>query len=426
MSNEPNNAVPSQPAETVAPPPAGVTAPAERLWVLEQNQDSLRGWFEQQGLPPYRADQILKWVYQKAVGDVEKMTDLGKGLRDVLREKIGVFRSKIVKESRAADGVVKLLLAFPGTDRQGEEETRRQEETDATSGADARPATSEPNTPYPTPHAPHPIPHTLSATEPAQVECVMIPQEDRRTACLSTQAGCPVGCVFCASGMAGFQRNLRSGEIVEQLLRLQAVMGPQKRMTHVVIMGMGEPLANFDATIDALYTINEKWGFGLGARHITVSTIGIPQRIRELADHNLQINLAISLHAPTDALRRELIPWASQFTIKQIFDAARYYFDITGREITLEYVMLAGINDHMTQAHQLSKVAKMIRCSVNLIPFNPVEGLEYKRPSVDQVYAFQEVLRQAGVRTKVRKSRGVEADAACGQLRRREMQKKDE
>jgi len=252
----------------------------------------------------------------------------------------------------------------------------------------------------------------------------MIPQEDRRTACLSTQAGCPVGCVFCASGMYGLQRNLTSGEIVEQLLRLQEALGPVRRMTHVVIMGMGEPLANFDATVDAIYTINEKWGFGLGARHITVSTIGIPQRIRELADHNLQLNVAISLHAPTDALRRQLIPWASHFTIKQIFDAAKYYFDITGREITLEYVMLGGINDHMTQANQLAKVAKMIRCSVNLIPFNSVEGLDYKRPSVDQVYAFQDVLRQAGVRCKVRKSRGVEADAACGQLRRRQMQAK--
>ncbi len=250
----------------------------------------------------------------------------------------------------------------------------------------------------------------------------MIPQEDRRTACLSTQAGCPVGCVFCASGMHGLQRDLTSGEIVEQLLRLQVTLGRLVRMTHVVIMGMGEPLANFDATVEAIYTINEKWGFGLGARHITLSTIGIPQRIRELADHNLQINLAISLHAPTDALRRQLTPWASHFTIKQIFDAARYYFDITGREITLEYVMLAGVNDHMTQAHQLAKVAKMIRCSVNLIPFNPVEGLAYKRPSVEQVYAFQEVLRKAGVRTKVRKGRGAEADAACGQLRRRQMQ----
>lgn len=250
----------------------------------------------------------------------------------------------------------------------------------------------------------------------------MIPEADRRTACLSTQAGCPVGCVFCASGLHGLQRNLTSGEIVEQLLRLQAALGPEHRMTHVVIMGMGEPLANFDATIEAVYTINEKWGFGLGARHITVSTVGLPDRIRELADHNLQINLAISLHAPTDALRRQLVPWAEHFSIKQIFEAARYYFEITGREITLEYVLLAGVNDHMTQAHQLAKLARTLRCSVNLIPFNPVEGLEYKRPSGEQVYAFQEVLRKAGVRCKVRKSRGAEADAACGQLRRRFIQ----
>jgi 23S rRNA (adenine2503-C2)-methyltransferase len=387
MNNESNNTVPStQPADAPKAPLAQGDAPTEKIWVLEHNHESLRQWFEQQKLPPFRADQILKWVYQKGVADLDKMTDLSKDLRDALRGKMDVFRSTIVRDSRAKDGVIKLLLEFPSIQLPAEA---------------TQPAIDNP--------------------PPAQVECVMIPQEDRRTACLSTQAGCPVGCVFCASGMHGLQRNLKSGEIVEQLLRLQAALGPQKRMTHVVIMGMGEPLANFDATVDAIYTINEKWGFGLGARHITVSTVGIPQRIRELADHNLQLNLAISLHAPTDALRRELIPWASHFTIKEIFDAARYYFDITGREITLEYVMLAGINDHMTQAHQLAKVAKMIRCSVNLIPFNPVEGLEYKRPSVDQVYAFQEVLREAGVRCKVRKSRGVEADAACGQLRRRQM-----
>jgi 23S rRNA (adenine2503-C2)-methyltransferase len=376
----------TQSPETPKAPLGETSSPTERLWVLDHNHESLRQWFEQQGLPPFRADQVLKWVFQKGVADVDKMTDLSKDLRDSLRGKMDVFRSTIVKESRANDGVIKLLLEFPSV-----------------------PSPAE--TPDPKAQTP----------PPAQIECVMIPQEDRRTACLSTQAGCPVGCVFCASGMHGLQRNLASSEIVEQLLRLQEALGPVMRMTHVVIMGMGEPLANFDATVDAIYTINEKWGFGLGARHITVSTIGIPQRIRELADHNLQLNLAISLHAPTDALRRQLIPWASHFTIKQIFDAARYYFDITGREITLEYVMLGGINDHMTQANQLAKVARMIRCSVNLIPFNPVEGLDYTRPSVDQVYAFQDVLRQAGVRCKVRKSRGVEADAACGQLRRRQM-----
>ncbi len=410
----------TQPGEPPQASPADPAAPAERIWLLEHNRDSLRGWFAQQGLQAFRADQVLKWVYQKGVADLDRMTDLSKDLRDALRGRMDIFRANVVKDTRAADGVIKLLLEFADNGRQGDKETRRQGETEAKSQGNARTPAPEPRTLNPEP-SPAPRPSPLAPSSPAQVECVLIPEADRRTACLSTQAGCPVGCVFCASGLHGLQRSLTSGEIVEQLLRLQVELGPDKRMTHVVIMGMGEPLANFDATIEAVYTINEKWGFGLGARHITVSTIGLPQRIRQLADHNLQLNLAISLHAPTDALRRQLVPWAEQFTIKEIFEAARYYFEITGREITLEYVLLAGVNDHMTQAHQLAKLARTLRCSVNLIPFNPVEGLEYKRPSVEQVYAFQEVLRQAGVRCKVRKSRGAEADAACGQLRRRSM-----
>ncbi len=361
-------------------PPQEPSAPAGNVCLLEHNRESLRLWFEQQGLQPYRADQVLKWVYQKGVSDVEKMTDLSKDLRETLRDRLQVYSAKIARKTQAVDGTIKLLLEFP-------------EST---------------------------TPDTQSAT-PVQVECVMIPQDDRRTACLSTQAGCPVGCVFCASGLHGLQRSLRPSEIIEQLLRLQDAVGWQNRMTHVVIMGMGEPLANFAATIDTIYTINEKWAFGLGARHITVSTIGIPDRIRELADHNLQLNLAISLHAPTDALRRELVPWAAHIKIAQIFKAAQYYFDITGREITLEYVMLEDVNDHMTQAQQLAKLARKLRCTINLIPYNPVEGLPYKRPSTEKVFAFQEVLRKAGIRTKVRKSRGAEGDAACGQLRQRAM-----
>lgn len=350
-------------------------APSGKVSVLEHNRDSLRLWFEQQGLPAYRADQVLAWIYQKGVFDIEQMTNLPKDLREMLHDRLQVFSAKIAKETRALDGTIKLLLEWP---------------------------------------------------DGVSAECVMIPQEDRRTACLSTQAGCPVGCVFCASGQHGLQRNLKASEIVEQLLRLQQIVGWENRLTHVVIMGMGEPLANYDATIEAVYTINEKWGFGLGARHITVSTIGIPERIRQLADHNLQLNLAISLHAPTDALRRELVPWASHFKIAEIFKAAQYYFDVTGREITLEYVLLDGVNDHMTQAQQLAKLARKIRCSVNLIPYNLVEGLPYKRPTSEKVFAFQTVLRKAGVRTKVRKSRGAETDAACGQLRQREIKDRSE
>ncbi len=439
MGTEPNEITSSTQGPRTTRPAAGDNAAAggdaadgEKVYVLDHNRDSLRQWFEQQGLPPYRADQVLKWVYQKVVADLNRMTDLSKDLREALRGRLAIYRSSIVKESRAADGVIKLLLEFPNgrkadteNGRRGDTETRghgdteagRQEDTETRRRGDTETKESAESKMQ----VGHAAPGTRHPT-PAQVECVMIPQADRRTACLSTQAGCAMGCVFCASGMYGLERNLTSGEIVEQLLRLQAAVGPDKRMTHVVIMGMGEPLANFDATVEAIYTINEKWGFGLGARHITVSTIGIPERIRQLADHNLQINLAISLHAPTDALRRRLVPAASHVTIKQVFEAARYYFDITGREITLEYVLLAGVNDHMTQANQLAKLARTIRCSVNLIPFNPVEGLDFKRPGVEQVYAFQEVLRKAGVRTKVRKSRGVQADAACGQLRRRAWQ----
>jgi 23S rRNA (adenine2503-C2)-methyltransferase len=374
--------------------------------VLEQNRDSLRLWFEQQGLPAYRADQVLAWVYQKGVFDIEQMTNLSKELRETLQGRLEVFGGKIVRESRAADGTIKLLLEFPNPQP----------------AVTQNPALSTQDLPSLTPDSGIPNPESRIPTpDSVQVECVMIPQEDRRTACLSTQAWCPVGCVFCASGMHGLQRNLRASEIVEQILRLQQKIGWENRLTHAVIMGMGEPLANFDATLEAIYTINEKWGFGLGARHITLSTVGIPDRIRQLAEHNLQINLAISLHAPTDALRRELIPWASNFKIADIFKAAEHYFDITGREITLEYVLLEGVNDHMTQAQHLAKLAKKIRCSVNLIPYNPVEGLSYKRPSSEKVFAFQTVLRKAGVRTKVRKSRGAETDAACGQLRQRVM-----
>lgn len=378
---ETNRPQPDQPVQ-----PSGPVAPVS---VLEHNRDSLRLWFEQQGLPAFRADQVLTWVYQKGVFDIEQMTNLSKDLRQALKDRLQVFTGEIAKETRSADGTVKLLLTFPSV---------------------AVP--TAPDSPGPSPLAPR---------SPTHVECVMIPQDDRRTACLSTQAGCPVGCVFCASGQHGLQRNLRACEIVEQLLRLQQATGWENRLTHVVIMGMGEPLANFGATIEAIYTINEKWGFGLGARHITVSTVGIPDRIRELADHNLQINLAISLHAPTDALRRQLVPWATHFRIADILSAAQYYFDVTGREITLEYVLLEDVNDHMTQAQQLVRLAQKIRCSINLIPYNPVEGLPYKRPAGEKVFAFQQALRKAGVRTKVRKSRGAENDAACGQLRQRAM-----
>jgi len=355
--------------ESSEPSGRGATPVAPgRLALLEQDRDSLRRWFAEQHLPEYRADQILQWVYQKGTTAFQQMANLPKELRSRLAERLEILRASVPAEKRTSDGTRKLLLQWP---------------------------------------------------DGASAECVLIPDRKRLTACLSTQAGCAVGCVFCASGLGGLERNLSAGEIVEQLLQLQSAAGRQNRITHVVLMGMGEPLANYDATVRAIRTIHAEWSFGLGARHITVSTVGLPRQIRRLAGEGLPVNLAISLHAPTDGLRRRLVPWAEKFKIADILAAADYYFRTTGREVTLEYVLLAGINDHMTQAQQLIKLAKRIRCSVNLIRYNPIDGLPFERPSSERTYAFQQALRRAKIPVKIRQSRGLKADAGCGQLRGR-------
>jgi 23S rRNA (adenine2503-C2)-methyltransferase len=249
---------------------------------------------------------------------------------------------------------------------------------------------------------------------------VLIPDDDRRTACISTQVGCPVGCVFCASGLNGLERQLTAGQIVEQAMRVRELSEPAARLSNVVFMGLGEPLANYAATVHALRTINSEWGMGIGARKITVSTVGLPAQMRRLADEKMQITLALSLHAPTDELRKQLIPWAERVTIDSLVDAANYYFEKTGREITLEYILLADVNDSREHALSLAATAKRMRSNVNLIAYNPVKGLPYARPADDTVVRFLETLRSRGVNAHVRTSRGLDIDGACGQLRRRE------
>jgi 23S rRNA (adenine2503-C2)-methyltransferase len=260
-------------------------------------------------------------------------------------------------------------------------------------------------------------PATDSATDTAgQTECVMIPADDRRTACISSQVGCPVGCTFCASGLEGLDTNLTAGQIIEQVWLLNQL--PQvERIGNVVFMGMGEPLANFDAVTKALTALMADWGFGISGRRITISTVGLPAPIRRLADLELPVTLAISLHAPNDELRKRLIPWAEYVSIDQLLDAGRYYFNRTGREVTLEYILLHKVNDRATHAQQLAKLAKQLRSNVNLIRYNEVEGLPFGRPYTEDVTAFQEILRDAGVNTHIRASRGRDIAAACGQLR---------
>lgn len=319
--------------------------------------------------PAYRADQILRWIYGEGATSWDRMSNLSKTLRDRLAAEMPIFLSEVPQQQESADGTTKLLLRWP---------------------------------------------------DGATSECVLIPEAPRNTACISTQVGCPVGCVFCASGLGGLQRNLTAGQIVEQAMRVRQLVGGEERLSNIVFMGLGEPLANYDATVQAIRTINADWGMNIGARKITVSTVGLPKQMKRLADENLQITLALSLHAPNDELRRKLIPWAERISMESLIEAARYYFDQTGREITLEYILLSGVNDLLEHALELAKVSRKMRSNVNLIPYNPVAGLPYERPSKERVHQFVLKLRERGINAHVRKSRGLDIDSACGQLRRRE------
>jgi 23S rRNA (adenine2503-C2)-methyltransferase len=249
----------------------------------------------------------------------------------------------------------------------------------------------------------------------------MIPAESRdsgrprRTACISSQVGCPVGCRFCASGLGGLQGNLTGGQIVEQVWHLNRVC--QQPVTNIVFMGMGEPLSNFTAVSRAIQTLTADWGFGLSARRITLSTVGLPAQIRRLAESGIPITLALSLHAPNDELRRRLIPWADYVTIEQLIEAGRYFFQRTGREVTIEYTLIDQVNDQPEHARQLARVARKLRSNVNLIRYNEVAALPFGRPDDQAVRRFQQVLHKAGLNTHIRASRGRDIAAACGQLR---------
>ncbi len=378
---------------------------SEKIHFLGYSTDAFDEAIGTWGWPRFRAQQIRDWVYKKLVADPAQMSNLNRLDRQKLADSVAFVTSEIAAHQSSSDGTEKLLLSWPG-------------------GANA--------------------------------EAVMIPDADRRTACVSSQEGCPVGCTFCASGMEGAKGNLTAGQIVEQVWMLNRVQGSgegsgsrvqgsgeQKqdtrsegptsvpnpsspRINHIVFMGMGEPLANYANVMGAIRILHDPKCFNIGARKITISTVGVPPRMRQLAEEELPLNLAISLHAPNEALRRQLIPWADHFALDDILEAARYYFRKTGREVTLEYILLAGVNDRPDHARQLARLCKTLRANVNLIRYNEVESLPYKRPKADDVMEFQAILRRGGVNAHVRKSRGRDIDAACGQLRRREQEREQE
>jgi 23S rRNA (adenine2503-C2)-methyltransferase len=228
-----------------------------------------------------------------------------------------------------------------------------------------------------------------------------------------------MGCVFCASGLEGLARNLTTGEIVEQMLRLQLLLSPEERLSHIVVMGMGEPLANLDALLPALDEASRDDGLGISARRITISTVGLPKAMRRLADTNPRYRLAVSLHAPNDALRRQIVPVSEKIPLADVLAEADHYFDVSGRQLTFEYVLLGGLNDSPAHAAELAKLLGNRTALINVIPYNPVEGLPYRTPSVHAQRTFRELLEKHGLTVRFRHRKGDAIDAACGQLRRR-------
>ena len=391
--------------------------------IFDLTPDTLEAWCESRSMPKFRARQILEWVYQKGVADPEKMSNLSKLDRSKLAAEITFFSGDIVRHQTATDGVQKLLIEWTEpTEPSGDKAT--------SPSAEARRVTPLPVLPVPTEDSgpgtedlsgsPSPTPSLRPSVTPSllpQTECVMIPSDDRRTACISSQVGCPVGCRFCASGIGGLEGNLSAGRIVEQVWRLSRLEGVD-RITNIVFMGMGEPLANFANVTRAIRIINSEWAFNISARKITISTVGLPQAIERLAsDFDLPVTLALSLHAPNDEIRRQLIPWAEYCTIADLLAACRRWFDKTGREITLEYTLLRGVNDLPEHAIELAKLSKQLRANINLIRYNEVDGMPFKRPKQEDVLVFQELLRRQNVNAHIRASRGRDIAAACGQLR---------
>lgn len=263
------------------------------------------------------------------------------------------------------------------------------------------------------------------------IESVLLPASpalygsasDRKTICISTQVGCAYGCKFCASGLEGWVRNLDAGEIVSQILKVEALSG--ERINNIVFMGMGEPLANYGNLLKAVQIINAPWGVGIGARHITVSTSGLAPRIRDLANQSLQIRLAVSLHGATDEIRQMIMSINRRFNVATLMEACTYYRKKKRQRVTFEYILIDQLNDSLDQAVELSKLAKRLDAKVNLIPYNSVEGLDWKRPSETRLDAFHQALRRVGVDATIRREKGHDINAACGQLRRQTLQDKN-
>lgn len=332
----------------------------------------MKEWLKEQGEKPFRAAQIFEWLYEKRVTSFDEMSNLSKDLRDKLKDQFAITTLKTVIKQTSQDGTIKFLFELH---------------------------------------------------DGYTIETVLMRHEYGNSVCVTTQVGCRIGCTFCASTLGGLKRNLEAGEIVAQVLKVQQALDEtDERVSSVVIMGIGEPFDNFEEMLAFLKIINHDNGLNIGARHITVSTSGIIPKIYQFADEQMQINFAVSLHAPNTEIRSRLMPINKAYKLPKLMEAIEYYIQKTGRRVSFEYGLFGGVNDQVHHAEELADLLKGIKCHVNLIPVNYVPERDYVRTPREQIFLFEKTLKERGVNVTIRREQGHDIDAACGQLRAKERQ----
>jgi len=325
----------------------------------------IQDWLASIGERPYKALQIFAWVFNKAANSFDEMTDLKKELRERLNADFYINRPKIAASEKSIDGTIKLLIELEDKNF---------------------------------------------------IECVLIPEEDRLTLCVSSQVGCPLGCGFCMTGKGGFVRNLKLSEMIDQVFAAQNMLSAGQRITNLVLMGMGEPLLNYEEVVKFLNTASHQKGLGFAPKRITVSTAGIVPMIERLGKET-KVNLAVSLNAVTDEVRDRIMPINKKYPLKALLERCRKYPLARNRNITFEYVLIEDVNDKAEDAKKLVRLLKGIRCKINLIPFNPFAGAEFKRPSNNAISIFHKILLDNNYVVIIRTSKGQDISAACGQLK---------
>ncbi|MED1749471.1 23S rRNA (adenine(2503)-C(2))-methyltransferase RlmN [Bacillus zhangzhouensis] len=332
----------------------------------------IKEWLKEQGEKPFRAAQIFEWLYEKRVTSFDEMSNLSKELREKLKDQFTITTLKTVIKQTSQDGTIKFLFELH---------------------------------------------------DGYTIETVLMRHEYGNSVCVTTQVGCRIGCTFCASTLGGLKRNLEAGEIVAQVLKVQQALDEtDERVSSVVIMGIGEPFDNFEEMLAFLKIINHDNGLNIGARHITVSTSGIIPKIYQFADEQMQINFAVSLHAPNTEIRSRLMPINKAYKLPKLMEAIEYYIQKTGRRVSFEYGLFGGVNDQVHHAEELADLLKGIKCHVNLIPVNYVPERDYVRTPREQIFLFEKTLKEKGVNVTIRREQGHDIDAACGQLRAKERQ----